>query len=129
MPPGAAPRRPGPRPLWRSAQGPGASEFCYNPLMEENLDTPVDSLFADVLGPEYWVSNSGVSRRSWAILLLRKAMLDDHVWSLAECAERYGISRERVRELEGDLTVESEPGKGARVAVSIRNPPEESSSR
>lgn len=68
--------------------------------MEENLDTPVDSLFADVLGPEYWASNSGVSRRSWEILLLRKAMLDDHLWSLAECAERYGISRERVRQLE-----------------------------
>lgn len=68
--------------------------------MEENLDTPVDSLFADVLGPEYWVSNAGVSRRSWEILLLRKAMLDDHLWSLAECADRYGISRERVRQLE-----------------------------
>ena len=31
---------------------------------------------------------------------LRKAMLDDHPWSLAECATRYGISRERVRQLE-----------------------------
>ena len=99
MPPEPAPRRPGPSPL-KDLHGPGASEFCYNPLMEENLDTPVDSLFADVLGPEYWVSNSGVSRRSWEILLLRKAMLDDHLWSLAECAERYGISRERVRQLE-----------------------------
>ena len=37
--------------------------------------------------------------------------------------------RERVRELEGELTVESEPGKGARVAVSIRNPPDESNSK
>lgn len=76
--------------------------LCYNRGMEENLDTPVDSLFADILGPEYWVSNSGVSRRSWEILLLRKAMLDDHLWSLAECAARYGISRERVRQLEED---------------------------
>lgn len=65
-------------------------------------DNPVDTLFADILGPEYWVSNSGVSRRSWEILLLRKAMLDDHNWSLAECAERYGISRERVRQLEDE---------------------------
>ena len=68
--------------------------------MENELDTPVDPLFTSVLGPEYWVANSGVSRRSWEILLLRKAMLDDHPWSLAECATRYGISRERVRQLE-----------------------------
>lgn len=68
--------------------------------MENELDTPADPLFANILGPEYWVANSGVSRRSWEILLLRKAMLDDHPWSLAECATRYGISRERVRQLE-----------------------------
>lgn len=68
--------------------------------MENELDTSVDTLFDNVLGPEYWVANSGVSRRSWEILLLRKAMLDDHPWSLAECAARYGISRERVRQLE-----------------------------
>lgn len=74
----------------------------YNHVMEENPDMPVDSLFEDILGPDYWARNSGVSRRSWEILLLRKAMLDDHLWSLAECAERYGISRERVRQLEED---------------------------
>ena len=33
--------------------------------------------------------------------------------------------RERVLQLEGELTIESEPGKGTRVAVSIRNPPDE----
>ena len=68
--------------------------------MDTELDTPVDSLFDNILGPDYWVADSGVSRRSWEILLLRKAMLDDHDWSLAECAARYGISRERVRQLE-----------------------------
>ena len=71
-----------------------------NGPLDENK--PVDMLFIDVLGPEYWVANSGVTRRSWEILLLRKAMLDDHNWSLAECAERYGISRERVRQLEDE---------------------------
>lgn len=68
--------------------------------MDTELDIPVDSLFDNILGPDYWVADSGVSRRSWEILLLRKAMLDDHDWSLAECAARYGISRERVRQLE-----------------------------
>ena len=37
--------------------------------------------------------------------------------------------RERVRQLDGDLTIESESGRGTRVAVSIRNPPDESTSR
>ena len=37
--------------------------------------------------------------------------------------------RERVLQLEGNLTIESEAGKGARVAVSIRNPPNEDMSK
>ena len=33
--------------------------------------------------------------------------------------------RERVLQLEGELTIESEVGKGTRIAVFIRNPPDE----
>lgn len=94
--------------------------------MDEADNELADELFSHVLGPDYWVPDAGISRRTWEILLLRKGCLDGRFWSLAECANRYGVSRERIRQIETNgvkaLLATVAPVTGASVQMDMAIP-------
>ncbi|WP_162834821.1 sigma-70 family RNA polymerase sigma factor [Amycolatopsis circi] len=59
-----------------------------------------------------WFDTCGLSSREREILLLRNGLVDGQIWNLEEIGKKFGVTRERIRQIEGQALVSIRIGRG-----------------
>ena len=70
-------------------------------IEDESAPTPTQSAYQDLLGEKMEELLTTLSPREARILRLRFGLLNGHSYTLEEVGQRFGLTRERIRQIEG----------------------------